>query len=84
MIHKQIKKGPEKFDLMAALFEGKIVTFIVDEAAPKILEATITSVQTENIANQSWNIIGLFQKTHHRFFASYETKKNTGIMTIEN
>ena len=52
----QILAGPGKFDLMCALFEGKVVTMTFQEWGE--LKVRITRVQLEDDSYQSWRIDG--------------------------
>lgn len=78
MILRDIKKGPGKFDLMVALFDGKPVTFVIklSEQMTKTEKVTISSVQAEDGSRQSWNITGY--TTSKTFKAYYRTSAAEG------
>jgi hypothetical protein len=57
IITSPITEGPSKFDLMASLFDGKIVQFTQqNNQHPKIIKVILLSVEREDGSNESWNL----------------------------
>jgi hypothetical protein len=57
--HYFITEGPSKFDLMASLFDGKVVNFTlqIEITTPqKTLKVSVVSVEREDYSKDSWNI----------------------------
>jgi len=56
-----IVNGPSKFDLMAALFEGKQVEFTMqtkDSCMKAIIRVQVNLVEAEDGTRDSWNLSG--------------------------
>lgn len=83
-----ITSGPNKFDLMLSLFEGKRIKLIADG---KSLIVRIASVAIEDGSNESWLIAGYIAqpkaekpappKRPVHVSGYYSTKRRTGILT---
>ena len=62
-----IKKGPGKFNLMVALFQGELITFTISGPARSeyLVNVRIFGVQAEDGNRESWNIEGLMYHNDH-------------------
>ena len=80
----QIVEGPSKFDLMAALFDGKQVefTFLIEGRSYKVL-VRLFSVGREDGSNESWLITGNITSSHGDHFDGYfETRRRKGHVKV--
>lgn len=80
----EIKRGPEKTDLMAALFEGKTVMFIIDLSGGVFLgtRVTVESAQALDTSRQNWNIAG-YTDRGNPFLANYRIQEKGGFFAEE-
>lgn len=86
----KIMDGPSKFDLMAALFDGKEVDFtlavqgnIVGQYRSEEVSVIILGVAIEDGSRNSWLIHGLIKDPSNRSFSGYyETRRRQGVMKI--
>ncbi len=82
MATRKIIDGPGKFDLMAALFDGKRVFFTI-EGGDKV-EAQMNSVAIEDGSRESWLISGRIvgSGSWQKFSGYFETRKRHGHLEI--
>jgi hypothetical protein len=84
-----IVEGPSKFELMAALFDGKGVDFTLRphdaKEEKKISRAIISSCTIENDSRENWLIKGNFLDTSNvrKFSGTFNTKQGSGRLQIE-
>ncbi len=84
----EIVDGPGKFDLMVALFDGKVVRFTLKDKNTKALK--IIGVELEDGSNQRWLIKGYIYKGYHmsegdktsRFSGYYDSYSRKGWLEI--
>lgn len=77
--------GPGKFDVMASLFEGKVVRFLLEKPnSRRSIEARLNTVQAESgISDRhSWNIEGVDLTDKLNFKGYYASRARRGIITI--
>lgn len=79
---RKLTAGPNKFDLMISLFEGKRVTFTVEGIGTQ--ETQVTRVECEDGSHESWNIQGAFtQRNWQRFTGYFDTRTRKGFIRAD-
>ena len=90
ILEGEILEGPSKFDLMAALFDGKKVqfTFKLGEVTHKV-NMGVSGVAAEDGSRESWLINGFFPTglihgpcTFSNFSGYFETRRRKGHITV--
>jgi len=75
-----VNAGPSKFDLMASLFDGKVVKFTI---GPEEVDVMITGVAREDGSLDSWIINGFIPKDsqERKICGWYSTKRRAGQLS---
>lgn len=79
---QEIIGGPDKSDLMLALFFGKEVIFTMENGQK--LTVRISSIQREDGSSESWNLEGEIMNclTDRKFVGYYSTRGNKGVRSF--
>lgn len=82
-----ITNGPSKFDLMVALFDGKIVEFTIKRTYTESLHKIRIEGGTRNNPDGEWEIIGqvkhFYKNTWATFKAVYDMRTRKGPIRID-
>jgi len=85
MARQDITEGPSKYDLQAALFDGKEVRFTVEELGQ--VKVRIDDVGIEDGSRESWLIEGYIfpadQQNRKRFHGFYGTRQRNGWIELK-
>lgn len=83
----RISAGPGKFDLMLSLFEGKKITFTVEELG-KLEADAVHDIGVDHECNEGWTVKGFLKKFKHddrarRFEAFLDSARRIGNIKID-
>jgi|AP95_1055475.scaffolds.fasta_scaffold206342_1 hypothetical protein len=82
MAQQDITEGPSKYDLQAALFDGKKVCFTVEGLGQ--IEVQMNNVGIEDGGRESWLIEGYaFLASQQKFHGYYETRRRKGWLELK-
>ena len=82
MAQQQIIEGPSKYDLQAALFDGKRVRFTVEGLGQ--IEVQMNNVGIEDGSRESWLIEGyVVLDNWKKFHGYYETRRRKGWLELK-
>jgi len=76
MTQQDVTNGPNKFDLMASLFDGKIVWFTV-EGMGKV-KITVHGVNIDDASRERWLIEGYVFANGNQFYCHYDSRRRKG------